>query len=173
MVPLGTLAATASAIVGQNKLIGFDTGSILLGGTMRTILAKLIQQAHAEASRALKQNGVIQTRVEKEYPHDWDNAAAVAKTHPIFSVQRNGDIIFRKVTEKELKLLRWQEKWVGKAGLNIWRWRGTLRKPEALEIEKTHCRKYLEKLFSSLASRRALTTVPARPRARPLCRIRR
>ncbi|MDD5163730.1 MAG: hypothetical protein PHD95_06005 [Candidatus ainarchaeum sp.] len=123
----------------------------LVGGLLRTKFAQAIQETHIAIAETAKTFGLLQTQNEKAYPPDWINPAVVAETHPIFSVTRNGDIIFRRVTPLEFKLLKAQEGWRGKAGLNVsldprkllWRWRGTLRKPKAPEVE---CRKVSERL---------------------------
>ncbi len=112
------------------------TLALSLTGTARTIAAKLIQSKYVEIANTMKTHGILQPSFEKEYPPKWLNPTVVAETHPIFSVQANGDVVFRRVTPKEFKLLKMQDRWIGKAGLNVWRWRGTLRKPQAPETEQ-------------------------------------
>lgn len=131
--------------------MGLGGGFVSIAGLLRTAVARAIQEKHSEIAETAKKFGLLQTQNEKEYPTDWINPATVAQTHPIFSVTRNGDVIFRRVTPLEFKLLKAQEGWRGKTGLNVsvdprkllWRWRGTLRKPLAPEVER---KRVLERL---------------------------
>lgn len=151
-------ASTVSAVGGLGSLFGL---------AIRQGTVEVIQKRHQEIAEYMDKYGVLQTHSEKEYPPGWLNPTMVAETHPIFSVQGNGDIIFRRVTRKEFWLLKRQEKWIGKAGVNLWRWRGTLRKPLAPEVERQktweRVRKAVRRLAPSPLPRPALQ--PARKAA--------
>lgn len=142
--PLTAIAGVGASMSKQAVSSASLAGSHLVSVWMRTWVARLIQRKHEEIAESMKKFGVLVVKAERNYPPDWLNPTIVAQTHPIFSVTRNGDIIFRRVTPLEFKLLKAQEGWRGKAGLNIsgdprkliWRWRGTLRKPLAPEVER-------------------------------------
>jgi len=139
-----------------------DTAAFLsavpMSAGFRALLAKFIQGKYVQIAEEMKTRGVLQTQFEREYPPDWINPTNVMETHPIFSVQSNGDIVFRKVTKKEFAFLQAQENWIGKTGLNPWRWRGTLRRPLAPEVEQ---KKIIERL-KELASRLRPKMLPRR-----------
>ena len=132
----GVLALAAQAIHFY-PFTGIFTGNAVLAGAFRTVAAHEIQEKHREITHAMKKFGTLKAGAsEKKFPPDWINPVIVSETHPIFSVQRNGDIIFRRVTRGEFWQIKKQEKWIGKLGVNPWRWRGTLRKPLAPEVER-------------------------------------
>lgn len=123
----------------------------------------------------MKKDGILRGgEPESHYPQGWINPTIVAETHPIFSVQRNGDVIFRRVTPNEFRFLKMQEKWFGKAGFNVWRWRGTLRRPEAPEKENVKVSKRIAERLARLvlrpARKPAMGLVGARVRLRRLRR---
>ncbi|MDO8625609.1 MAG: hypothetical protein Q7R47_05990 [Candidatus Diapherotrites archaeon] len=145
-------------------------------------MAKVIQYTHDDLTEEMKDHGVLQIRFEKDYPPGWINPTSVMETHPIFSVTQNGDIIFRRVTPKEFKLLRIQQGWRGKTGLNIsadpraliFRWRGTLRKPLAPEVESAKLKDRIKALASRLKPIRLPKPQHAfLPARKPLLRMRR
>ena len=148
------------------------SGGVFVPGlsAIRTVYARVIQHKHDEIAENMKKSGILKPgRTEQKYPIGWMGADVVSETHPIFSIRANGDIIFRKVTPLEFKLLKAQEGWRGKAGLNvsgdirklIWRWRGTLRKPLAPEVEtkrvSERVRQWLERWKPVRARRPALS----------------
>lgn len=162
----------------RRKMYGASLLQLAMGSghaAIRQITVKKIQKKHVELEKKMKMFGILQTKFEKEYPSDWLNPTIVADTHPIFSVQANGDIIFRRATPKEMSLLKAQEKWVGKAGLNVWRWRGVLRRPEAPETERARFRERFAEIVGRLPERRrepALGFVPVRKKLLPKTRRR-
>lgn len=97
----------------------------------RTVMAKAIQRKHGELATAMKEFGIMQTRFEGNYPKGWINPAIVANTHPSFYVKANGDLVFPSQTRIEYARYVFQKKFPGKMGLNPWRWRAYLEKPEA------------------------------------------
>ena len=108
-------------------------GSVL-GITARTIFAKIIQRKHNDLVKEMKNGGIIQPgRIESKYPEGWLNPSVVAKTHPVFYVKRNGDLIFPRMTRTEYARYVFQKRLPGKLGLNPWRWRAYLKPPERPE----------------------------------------
>lgn len=110
----------------------------LLGGvpmaTLRTVLAKDIQKKHQKLVESMKGVGILKPgRIESKYPEGWLNPSTVAKTHPVFYVKGNGDLIFPKMTRTEYARFVFQKRWPGKLGLNPWRWRAYLESPERPE----------------------------------------
>lgn len=98
----------------------------------RTVFAKDIQAQHQKLVEEMNRHGILLTSHEGNYPRDWMRTAEVARTHPIFYVAMNGDMVFLKENWKER--LRWKyQNGPGKLGLNLWRWRAYLRPPKALQ----------------------------------------
>jgi len=97
----------------------------------RAVIAKTIQSKHKDLVKAMKESGILQTKFEGNYPRDWINPTIVANTHPVFFVNWKGDLIFPKMTRTEYARYVFQQKWPGKLGLNLWRWRAYLEPPKA------------------------------------------
>ncbi len=130
-----------------NDLIaGFNAASFTIGrapanaaGSLisfggRTALAIVIQTQHEKLLEQMNSHGILAAEHEQHYPPDWMRPAEVARTHPIFYVAMNGDLVFLKENARER--LRWklqQTRPVKYLGLNPWRWRGYLRPPKALQ----------------------------------------
>ncbi len=139
---------------------GIIVPGLLFGA--RTLYASGIQKMHDKIADYMKRFGILKGgQPETKYPPDWINPTIVAETHPLFSIQRNGDVIFRRVTKKEFVLLKVQQKLIGKAGLNVWRWRGTLRRPEAPEVERAKLSERMKQLLARLKPIRRPRTTPA------------
>jgi len=101
--------------------------AFLLGG--RAAIARGIQARHKKLVKAMKKFGILQTRFEGSYPRDWINPTTVAKTHPAFYVNRKGDLVFPKITRTEYARYVFQKRFLGKLGLNPWRWRAYIEPP--------------------------------------------
>lgn len=108
--------------------------SLLIAG--RTLFAVVIQAKHQELVEQMNENGILATEHEKHYPPDWIKPAEVARTHPIFFVAMNGDLVFLKENRRERARWEFQRTWMGKGGFNLWRWRAYLRPPKAPEPVK-------------------------------------
>lgn len=87
-----------------------------------------IQRLHEKIKARMAEFGVLQTEHEGRYPLGWINPVFIAKTHPVFHVEPNGDLVFHRDTRQEY--LRWkvQNKFKTSAG---WWWREYLRPPKA------------------------------------------
>ena len=103
-----------------------------IGG--RTAIAKWIQLEHTTLVKTMKDFGILKPgRIESKYPEGWLNPSIVAKTHPVFYVKGNGDLIFPRMTRTEYARYVFQKRFPGKLGLNPWRWRAYLEPPEKPE----------------------------------------
>lgn len=102
-----------------------------LGG--RILLAKGVQERHQQLVDKINSYGILSAEHEKHYPPNWMRPAEVARTHPIFFVAMNGDLIFLRENRAEHARWKFQQTKAGKAGLNLWRWRAYLRPPKAPE----------------------------------------
>ncbi len=128
--------------------------SIAVGAAARSLVANSVQKKHEELKEYMNKFGILQTQHEHNYPFSWFNPTIVAKTHPVFYVKGNGDVVFRRSTRTEyLRYLAQKKKLVSGLGLNPWRWRAYLAPPTAPEKVKVWAK----------AKLRAL--VPARPAA--------
>lgn len=81
----------------------------------------------------MKKFGILKPSFENNYPKDWINPTIVEKTHPVFHVKANGDLVFHRPTRIEYARMMFQKRFPGKLGLQPWRWRAYLKKPEAPE----------------------------------------
>lgn len=110
-----------------------DVGNIGVSAFGRTWMAKIIQKLHQDLVASMKDHGVIQTKFEHGHgiPNGWINPTIIENTHPVFHVKANGDLVFHTPTRMEYARMKFQEKWPGKLGLQPWRWRAYLKKPEA------------------------------------------
>lgn len=103
----------------------------------RTVFAKMVQEKHDEIVRAMEDYGLLTTSAEKSYPGGWLNPATVLRTHPIFFVAANGDLVLLRESRVEYARYKFQKALPGRWGLNLWRWRAYLRPPEAPESVKS------------------------------------
>ena len=137
MTILGALQIIAGIKMYNGPLIGVGGSAISFGPILRNAGTKQIQKLHNELAEEIIKHGVLKIPFEKNYPNDWHNPANVAKTHPVFHVKANGDLVFHQPTRMEYARLKFQQKApVRVLGLNPWRWRETLRMPEASEAIK-------------------------------------
>lgn len=116
----------------------------------RHLWVSSIQNAHEALVHRMAKHGIIQTEFEGRYPKDWINPTIVSRTHPVFDVENNGDIIFRKVTRREYLQYLMQKKWVGNYGVNTWQWRGYLAPPRAPEPVKKWAQAKLKKMLERI-----------------------
>ncbi len=129
---MNTVALAGSLPKASNReMIPYTSAGIAIGASARTLIAKLIQKRHRQLVKEMKNVGLLQTKFEGSYPRDWINPAIVAKTHPVFYVKANGDLVFLKPTRTEFMRYQFQKKFLGKIGLNPWRWRAYIKKPKA------------------------------------------
>ena len=106
------------------------------GGVAYTYLAKRVQKLHEELADEMNRVGVLQSKFEGRYPRDWMNPSIISRTHPVFYVNRKGDLVFVKESRAEYYRYRFQRAFPGKLGLNFWRWRAYLRPPKVPEAWK-------------------------------------
>jgi hypothetical protein len=132
---------------------GFSVAAGLSLGA-RTAVAKAIQKRHHELVEKMKHVEMLQRPFEAGYPKGWISANSAAKTHPVFYVKRNGDLVFLKPTRAEYYRYAFQKSFSGKIGLNPWRWRAYIRKPEAPEPVNALAQKWAKNLAKSLAPKR-------------------
>lgn len=140
LMELQTLAYGTHAIITKGR-DSFDKAIIPISILLRTNFARQVQKKHLELADAMRKHGIIQTRFENKYPIEWINPTIVAETHPIFYVDRKGNAHFLKESRAEYARYSYQKAWAGKMGLNMWRWRAYLRKPEAPESVKQWAQK--------------------------------
>ena len=105
-------AAAAGATVGSWKTARFSLLAFLASWTGRTKMARKVQARHQ-----------LEIPVEN-IPPSMRQMARLLRSHPIFSFEKNGDMVLHRPTEREKKLLARQEKLFARMGLNWWRWRG-------------------------------------------------
>jgi hypothetical protein len=110
------------------------TEVIVPAGTLiwRESLVRKIKRLHSVLGKKMNRKGIITTEFEKLYPDRWINPTIVAQTHPIFYVQRNGDLVFMKSDRQEYFKYRYQNT-LNRA---MWRWREYLEPPTAPETAK-------------------------------------
>ena len=123
----------------------------------RQITVSTIQKKHNELVELMNKHGLLNTTAEGNYPRDWMNPSIIAKTHPIFYVKANGDLVFIKEGNNvsfriEYARYLYQKAWAGKLGLNPWRWRTFLRPPKAPEKVRNWAKLQVQNLVLGLKS---------------------
>ncbi|MDO8537786.1 MAG: hypothetical protein Q7S21_02775 [archaeon] len=115
---------------GAQEGLSFVGGAMQgFGWTNRFIEFVFLKNLHKQLAQNMK-HGVFVPSAEKHYPDGWINPSIVGKTHPIFFVKGNGNIVFVKPTHDEY--FRWkyqQHKVLGGLGLVAWRWRQEIAPP--------------------------------------------
>jgi hypothetical protein len=118
------------ALKGAYPIAGAST---LPAAVTRTAASKAIQELHEQLVTAIKRYGLIDRRYASRYPSEWRSLATIARTHPIFYVNRKGDLVFKRASEREYFYYLAQKRCPGKFGLHPWRWRvyiGPLHVPD-------------------------------------------
>ncbi|MBU1197278.1 hypothetical protein KJ765_02075 [Candidatus Micrarchaeota archaeon] len=111
----------------------FPTIGVLGGIGSREVDGVFLRVLHKQLVRVMERGGVLNTAYEGNYQEGWMNPATIAKTHPIFHVAPNGDIIFHKETRSEY--LKWQTQRKLKTSVAWW-WREYLRPPTVPQTVK-------------------------------------
>jgi hypothetical protein len=87
--------------------------------------------------------GLLDTKVEHLYPKDWIKPTEVAKTHPIFYIDLNGNLVILQNSRLEYYRYAYQKSFPGKFGLQPWLWRSYFEPPQAPESVKQWTRNKL------------------------------
>lgn len=135
-------------------LLALDSANATLFTINRVMASKIIQKMHERITHSIKQNGVLHPDLEdetREVYGNWSKPANLAKTHPIFYVKGNGNIVFLKNSRMEYYRYLAQKSLPGKVGVHPWRWRGYLTPPEAPESVKQWAKAKVERLAEKLA----------------------
>lgn len=142
-VPITSLLATIPLSEGSIKryltILGLSNIALITRLILHPSRAKVIQifqKFHDALKDSAKTHGILQTQYEHQYPNGWINPEVVARTHPIFNITINGDIVFRQVNRREYLQWMLQKGTIGKYGINPWFWRGYLEDPKASESIK-------------------------------------
>ncbi|MFH1225045.1 MAG: hypothetical protein V1676_04540 [Candidatus Diapherotrites archaeon] len=135
---------------------------------VRQAVVNAIHEKHVALADVMQKCGILATESEGNYPRDWSNPAIVKETHPIFSVQHNGDLVFRKNSRREYLQYCIQKKWPGKFGLNPWNWRVYLKPPTAPEKIRVLAVNKLREMAAKMPPIRAPFPVPVPVRAKCL-----
>ena len=91
----------------------------------------------------MRDGGVLNPAFEGHYKDGWMNPAVVAKTHPIFHVEPNGDLVFHKETRGEY--LKWNIQRRFKTSAAWW-WREYLRPPAAAQTVREWAKEKLKEM---------------------------
>jgi hypothetical protein len=114
---------------GASPLAASGAGAV--GGAIASEAAfsEAEQARYNQIIEIIRKKGVIRPKYVQFYPPGWTRASGIAKTHPVLSVARNGDIKFRRLTSAEKMRFNWQQTQFGSAGIAPWRWRGYIEQP--------------------------------------------
>lgn len=128
----------------------YNLGWAMFGAHMRTPVVRDIQKEHDQ----MKERPLIHSSAENKYPRDWIHASEIRRTHPIFYVRGNGDLVLVQPSRMEYFRYLFQHEWakgkLGKNGVNMWRWRGYLEPPKAPESVKKWAREKLKKMMERM-----------------------
>ena len=141
-----------------------------LAATARIKIAVDIQKRHQELVQAMRRHGLLNKVAGRRYPKNLTNTNTVAKTHPLFYVKKNGDLVFRKLTRLEYARMVFQETFLGKWGLNPWRWRAAIDKITAKQKDKAWALGWLGRLRLAGLTKNAgprVRMTRTRPKERP------
>lgn len=109
----------------------------------------------------MERGGVLRPAFEGHHPEGWMSPAIIAKTHPIFHVEPNGDLVFHKETRGEY--FKW--KCQGKFRRSAWWWREYLRPPNAPKPLRDSVNEQIAKMAEQIKQlkprRRAFAPAPA------------
>lgn len=115
----------------------------------------LVQKKHAEIREKEK---LLRSDRENTYPRDWIHINEITKTHPIFYVKGNRDLVLVKNSRMEYFRYRVQHEYlkgtIGLFGLNPWRWRGYLQPPTAPVSVKKWANDKLKKMMKAYNEKR-------------------
>mgnify|MGYP001557951653 CR=1 FL=1 len=93
---------------------------------VQTLYERMVEELHHSKA-------IVSHEVSHHYPSDVSNVDLLQKTHPIFYVNVLGDLVFLPISRTEYARYMFQQKRVGKFGLQPWLWRGYLEPPKAPE----------------------------------------
>jgi hypothetical protein len=103
--------------------------------------ARLVQFFHEKLSKEmLRSKMVVAPAFMDNYSAEEKNAELLAKTHPIFRVNFDGSMTFLPVSRVEYARYVFQQKRLGKLGVQPWHWRGYLGEIKAPEPWKKWAR---------------------------------
>lgn len=98
----------------------------------RTEAVKIVQYCYEKLSKQMRHTkAVVSPRALADYPPEVVNAELLSKTHPIFRVNVTGSITFLPMSRMEYARYVFQQKRLGKLGIQPWLWRGYLDVPNA------------------------------------------
>jgi hypothetical protein len=128
--------------------------------TSRQLSVKGIQKIHADLASEIALNGVLQTGYEhykRKYGIDFAKKRMLERTHPIFYVKANGDLVFLPESKIEYARYKFQKERLGRAGLHPWRYRAYTRTPKAPQ----RIGEYTKEKFRKWAGRLSPLPIPA------------
>ncbi|MEK6843713.1 MAG: hypothetical protein AABY04_04440 [Candidatus Micrarchaeota archaeon] len=109
-------------------------GAVMVGPLMiRGNYIYYYKKKHREIIDSINKFGLLETKPEEAYREGWTSPSIVSKTHPIFYVKKNGDLVFLPENRQEYYRFKVQNRNFLNHSIANWRWRAYLRPPLAPE----------------------------------------